>query len=78
MTLFENTMKVLFKVRQEHEAFIGDPGMMKGFGSTTVDHFTFGVSSSRNKVKKVMNRRFRARRVKINAQKITSWIRDAR
>ena len=76
--MFENTMKVLFKVTQEHEAFIGDPGMMKGFGSTVVDDFTFGLSRSRNKVKKFMNRRFRAKRVKINAQKITLWIRDAR
>ena len=64
MTLFENTMKAPFKVTKAHEEFIVDRGMMKGFRSMVVDNFTFRISSSRNKVKKVMNRHFRARRVK--------------
>ena len=69
MTLFENTMKAPFKVTKAHEEFIVDRGMMKGFGSTVVDHFTIGISSSGNKVNKVMNRQFRAKRVKINVEK---------
>ena len=43
--------------------------MMKGFLSMVGDHLTFGISISGNKVKKVMNRRFRARSVKINGEK---------
>ena len=62
-------MEAPFKVTKAHEAFIVDRGMMKAFGSTVVDHFTYGVSHSKNKVKKVMNRRFRYRRVKINGGK---------
>ena len=55
MTLFENTMKAPFRVSKAHEAFMVDHEMMKGFQSMVVDHFTFGVSSNGNKVKKVMN-----------------------
>ena len=69
MDQFENTMQAPFKVSEAHEAFIVDHGMMKGFGPTVVDHFTFGVSSSGNKVKKVMNQWFRATSVKINGEK---------
>ena len=43
--------------------------MMKGFGSMVVDRSTFEISSSRNEVKSVMNRRFKVRRVKINGGK---------
>ena len=46
MTMFENTMKAPFRVSEAHEAFIVDHEMMKGFGSTVVDDFTFGVRSS--------------------------------
>ena len=43
--------------------------MIKGFGSTVVDSYTFEIISSVNEVKSVMNRRFRFRRVKINDEK---------
>ena len=56
MTLFENVMKASFKLTGVHESFVVDRGMMKGFGSTVVEHFTFGVRSNKNKANKVMNR----------------------
>ena len=48
-------MNAPFGVSEAHAEFIVDRGMMKGFGSMVVDHFTFGVSSSGNKVNKFMN-----------------------
>ena len=41
MRLFENVMKVPFKLTWVHESFVLDRGMMKGFGSTVVDHSNF-------------------------------------